>query len=353
MSGPTTTTETNPLRQALPRTRVPEPCAVVLFGATGDLAHRKLVPALFQLAQGGNLPSECAIVGFARRDWTDDDLRAEYEKTLAKERRRRLPARSGAQFASRICLRAGDVRRPGSLPEAQGDARASSTGRTARGATGVYYLAVSPEFFATIISHLGEAGLIYPWQQDEPLEPGGHREAVRPRPRERPALNREVSHVLDESQVYRIDHYLGKETVQNILALRFGNTIFEPIWDRRYVALGADHGGRGGRDGRRPGGVLRHRRHAPRHGPEPHDAVALPGGDGAAGGPLGRRGAQREGQGACRRCRTGRRRTCTATSSAPSTRPARSRGRRSPATSRRRGSRPTRRRIPTSRSGWS
>ncbi len=85
ISGSTTTAETNPLRQALPRTRVPEPCAIVLFGATGDLAHRKLVPALFRLASGGNLPSECAIVGFARRDWTDDDLRAEYQKTLAKE----------------------------------------------------------------------------------------------------------------------------------------------------------------------------------------------------------------------------------------------------------------------------
>src|SRR5580700_6962215 len=76
--------ETNPLREALPRTRVSDPCAIVLFGATGDLAHRKLVPALFQLARGGNLPSESAIVGFARRDWTDSDLRAEYEKTLSK-----------------------------------------------------------------------------------------------------------------------------------------------------------------------------------------------------------------------------------------------------------------------------
>ena len=84
MVGSSTLAETNPLRQALPRTRVSEPCAIVLFGATGDLAHRKLVPALFQLARGGNLPSECAIVGFARRDWTDDDLRAEYEKTLAR-----------------------------------------------------------------------------------------------------------------------------------------------------------------------------------------------------------------------------------------------------------------------------
>src|SRR3954470_19659649 len=76
--------EVNPLRQALPRTRVPEPCAVVLFGATGDLAHRKLVPALYHLMRGGNLPGEFAVVGFARRDWSDDDLRSEYEKTLSK-----------------------------------------------------------------------------------------------------------------------------------------------------------------------------------------------------------------------------------------------------------------------------
>ncbi len=99
----------------------------------------------------------------------------------------------------------------------------------------MYYLAVAPEFFATIIDHLGGGDLIYPWQQASPWsrvvieKPFGHdlESAL--------ALSREVSHVLDESQVYRIDHYLGKETVQNILALRFGNTIFEPIWDRRYV----------------------------------------------------------------------------------------------------------------------
>src|SRR5271168_3812489 len=94
--------ETNPLREALPRTRVSDPCTIVLFGSTGDLAHRKLVPALFQLARGGNLPSECAIVGFARRDWTDANLRAEYEKTLAKDvGGPDFPAIWG-QFASRL-----------------------------------------------------------------------------------------------------------------------------------------------------------------------------------------------------------------------------------------------------------
>ena len=76
--------EANPLRQSLRRTRVPEPCAVVLFGATGDLAHRKLMPALYHLSRGGHLPGEFAVVGFARRDWSDDDLRAEFEKSMSK-----------------------------------------------------------------------------------------------------------------------------------------------------------------------------------------------------------------------------------------------------------------------------
>ena len=82
MADPHTQSEPNPLRQALPRARAPEPCAIVLFGATGDLAHRKLIPALYHLARGGNLPSDYAIVGFARRDWTDDQLRDELAKSL-------------------------------------------------------------------------------------------------------------------------------------------------------------------------------------------------------------------------------------------------------------------------------
>jgi glucose-6-phosphate 1-dehydrogenase len=234
MPEPTTATESNPLREALPRTRVPEPCAVVLFGATGDLAHRKLVPALFNLARGGNLPSECAIVGFARRNWTDDDLRAEYKKTLAKAGDPDLEA-VWPEFASRI------VFSPGTFDDAESfrklKEKLEELDRT-HGARGnrIFYLAVSPEFFATIIKHLGEAGLVYPWHQESPWsrvvieKPFGHDLASAR------ALNREVSQVLDESQVYRIDHYLGKETVQNILAFRFGNSIFEPIWNRLHVS---------------------------------------------------------------------------------------------------------------------
>ncbi len=225
--------ETNPLRQALPRTRVPEPCAVVLFGATGDLAHRKLVPALFQLARGGSLPSECAIVGFARRAWTDADLRAEYQKTLAKDAGPDF-AKIWSQFANRIVFSPGTFDDPASYEKLKETLERVDQTHGTRG-NRIYYLAVAPEYFAAIIHGLGEAGLVYPWTQESPWS-----RAVIEKPFGRDlksarALNRDVAAVLDESQVYRIDHYLGKETVQNILALRFGNSIFEPIWNRRHV----------------------------------------------------------------------------------------------------------------------
>src|SRR6516225_1164214 len=143
-------TESNPLRQALPRTRVSEPCAVVLFGATGDLAHRKLMPALFNLARGGNLPSECAIVGFARRDWTDDDLRAEYKKSLAKEVGGPDFPELWAQFASRLFFAPGTFDDPLSYQKLKQTLEGLDHTQGTR-ENRVYYLAVAPEFFSTII----------------------------------------------------------------------------------------------------------------------------------------------------------------------------------------------------------
>src|SRR5215218_6682979 len=101
MADTTGAAENNPLRQNLPRTRVPDPCVVVLFGVTGDLTHRKLVPALYHLARGGNLPAECAIVGFARRGWTDEQLRSDLEASLAKAGEAHF-AEFWPQFASRL-----------------------------------------------------------------------------------------------------------------------------------------------------------------------------------------------------------------------------------------------------------
>ena len=160
------------------RTRVPEPCAIVLFGATGDLAHRKLVPALFQLARGGNLPSECAIIGFARRPWTDQDLRAEYEKTLAKEGGADF-CELWSQFANRIVFSPGTFDDPASFRTLKETLDRVDRTHGTRG-NRVYYLAVSPEFFAPIIAQPRRGWAHPPLSARDALEPRGHREAVWP-----------------------------------------------------------------------------------------------------------------------------------------------------------------------------
>jgi glucose-6-phosphate 1-dehydrogenase len=224
--------EANPLRQALPRAKVPEPCAIVLFGATGDLTHRKLVPALYHLDQGGHLPGECAIVGFARRDWSDQQFRDELKKSLANPKDGGFEE-SWTEFAPRIFYNASNFDDPAGYQKLKEQLEKIDGTHGTRG-NRLYYLAVSPEYFSVIVEQLGQAGLIYkedegPWSRVVIEKPFGHDLASA---RE---LNRDVSRVMREDQVYRIDHYLGKETVQNILAFRFGNSMFEPLWDRRSV----------------------------------------------------------------------------------------------------------------------
>jgi glucose-6-phosphate 1-dehydrogenase len=225
--------EGNPLRTNLPRAQAPEPCAIVLFGATGDLNQRKLTPALYRLALDGHLPPEYAIVGFGRREWSDHQFREETARFLTPAAGPDF-AEFWPQFAAHLFFVEGTFddeaayRRLGEQLETLDRTHGTRGNR-------LYYLAVAPEHFGTIVGHLGGARLIHPHYQDSPwsrvvIEKPFGRDLSSAR-----ALNRQVSAVLDESQTYRIDHYLGKETVQNILALRFGNTIFEPIWNRRYV----------------------------------------------------------------------------------------------------------------------
>ncbi len=232
MSEPTA--DANPLREGLPRTRAPEPCAIVLFGATGDLTHRKLMPALYKLARAGHLPAESAIVGYARRDWDDATFREEVKRTLEKA------VGDGfsdvwPQFAPRLFFAGGTFDDAAAYAKLKSKLEEIDATHGTKG-NRLYYLAVAPEYFATIVGHLGEAGLIAdahadgPWTRVVIEKPFG-RDLQSAR-----ALNREISRVLDEAQTYRIDHYLGKETVQNILALRFGNSMFEPVWNRRHVA---------------------------------------------------------------------------------------------------------------------
>ena len=224
----------NPLRAGLRIERVPDPHVVVLFGATGDLAHRKVVPALFHLWVGNLLPERFALVCFGRRPFSDQEIRTSLRASLDKHARiTPVDEERWAAFASRITYHQGGFDEPEAYASLSTKLAAIDTESGTDG-NRLYYLATPASSFPEIVRSLGDAGL------DHEKADGGWRRIVIEKPFGRDLetavkLNREVGKVFRESQVYRIDHYLGKETVRNILIFRFGNLIFEPIWHRRYI----------------------------------------------------------------------------------------------------------------------
>jgi len=213
---------------------MPDPGIFVLFGATGDLAHRKVVPALYQLWRTNLLPHEFVVLAVARRPYDDTTFRADLRASV-EQFSRVLPIEPAVweEFASRISYLRGDFDDPDLYDRLA--ARLDELDKT-HGTLGnrCFYLATQPSAFAQIVAGLGRVGL------DHEHHAGGWRRIVIEKPFGRDLtsairLNREIGKVFRESQVYRIDHYLGKETVRNILVFRFGNGIFEPIWNRRYV----------------------------------------------------------------------------------------------------------------------
>ncbi len=205
-----------------------KPATIVIFGASGDLTRRKLVPALYNLFCKKRLPPLTRIVGFARRPYGDDDFRARLEEGVRTFSAESFDPGTWRLFASAIGYFQGRL-------DQRGDYRRLKTfldGLEGGAADRLYYLATSPAFYAEAVTSLGEAGLASREEGDRNIvveKPFGRDLATSQ------ALNREIHRVFDESQVFRIDHYLGKETAQNILFLRFANTIFEPVWNRRYV----------------------------------------------------------------------------------------------------------------------
>ncbi|MCI0740843.1 MAG: glucose-6-phosphate dehydrogenase [Gemmataceae bacterium] len=214
------------------RTKPPQPFTLVLFGATGDLAARKLLPALAGLLKNGYLPQAFAIVGVGRRDKTDQSFRADVQKALAQFRPHDS-ADDTAGFLAHAYYQRTDFTTDEGMTGLAVRVRDLEREKKLSG-NRLFYLATDPEFFRPIVEGLASAGLIRreedrPWARVVIEKPFGHDLASAV------ALDRDLLRFLRPDQTYRIDHYLGKETVQNLLAFRFGNAIFEPLFNREHV----------------------------------------------------------------------------------------------------------------------
>ncbi len=209
------------------------PCVFVIFGATGDLTRRKLMPALYNLAACGFLPPKFAAVGCARRAWSEDEFRAHMRDGVKEFSRSGISDAVWDAVAPVLAYSSGDFSDPATYVRLKARLEALDAEHGTQG-NRVFYLAVPPDEFAPILDGLRGAGLIVP--------PGGpsFSRVIIEKPFGRSLdtareLNALVANTLDESQTFRIDHYLGKETVQNIMVFRFANSMFEPLWNRKYV----------------------------------------------------------------------------------------------------------------------
>jgi glucose-6-phosphate 1-dehydrogenase len=223
----------NPLRAGIRLERTAEPCIVIIFGASGDLTKRKLVPALYRLVQERLLPAEFAIVGLARTEMSTDEFRSRMKEAVEEfSEAKRVDEEVWDSFAQGLHYQTADINNPADYDKlsellTQVDKERGTQGNR------LFYLSVAPKFYAEAVKQLGEHKLAKPegkgWVRVIVEKPfGTDLESAR-------ALNRELLQHLDEQQIYRIDHYLGKETVQNLLVFRFANGIFEPLWNRQYI----------------------------------------------------------------------------------------------------------------------
>jgi glucose-6-phosphate 1-dehydrogenase len=234
----------------MPPIRPGDPCLLVIFGASGDLANRKLLPTLYNLAKKGYLPTNFGLVGLATQAFSQDQFRESVHASLIEFSGATENCEFCRWITERLCYLSGDFRDQNIYAQLQPlltqmDQKYRTCGNY------LFYLATGPDLFGEIVRRLAEAKLT--------IQDGGHwRRIIIEKPfgvdlASAQALNAQIKNLLSEQQVYRIDHYLGKETVQNILVFRFANGIFEPIWNRRYVdhvqitaaeKLGVEHRGR-------------------------------------------------------------------------------------------------------------
>ncbi|HEX8793617.1 MAG TPA: glucose-6-phosphate dehydrogenase [Polyangiaceae bacterium] len=212
-----------------------DPCVFVVFGASGDLTRRKLMPALYGLACSRQLPAGTSVVGFAMNEMSDDDFRAKMHDAVAQfSPRKPIDEDVWRDFASRLHYVSGRFE-DGASFRRLGCTLHDIDGRSGARGNRIYYLAVPPSVIRLVVDGLAAAGLV-----SRVDEPSRYTRIVVEKPFGRDlesaeALNADLHRVFDERQIFRIDHYLGKETVQNLVALRFGNAIFEPLWNRSHI----------------------------------------------------------------------------------------------------------------------
>ncbi|MEC7856333.1 MAG: glucose-6-phosphate dehydrogenase, partial [Verrucomicrobiota bacterium] len=220
------------LRRGFKSRNIPGSCTIVIFGATGDLTHRKLIPALYNLYINNELPNSFRIIGFARRDKNDEIWRSELKQSNIENSRSGRDDKIWGKFSSSLYYFRGNLNSEESfidLKKTLEEHESSVDDFHNR----LFYLSTAPEFFPTVLNHLKSIKF------NQPLENGWSRVIV-----EKPFgtnlstaqnLNRVVNDTFHEADTYRIDHYLGKETAQNIMVLRFANSIFEPLWRSRFI----------------------------------------------------------------------------------------------------------------------
>ena len=223
----------NPLREGLTGERIPEPHVMVIFGATGDLTRRKLLPALYSLARERLLPANFVVMGVSRSKIAVDDFRAAMREGCdAHSRRKPVEDSVWKDFSRGIFYHAAAFDDEAAYRSLKAELEKIDA-QLGIPANRLFYLSTPPSIFPLIVNNLGKAGLItreeQPWTRIIVEKPFG-RDLDSAR-----ALNQELKQVFRESQIYRIDHYLGKETVQNMLTFRFANGLFEPIWNQRHV----------------------------------------------------------------------------------------------------------------------
>src|SRR5438067_7414609 len=222
----------NPLRAGVRLERTADPCTVIIFGATGDLTKRKLVPALYRLVQERLVPGEFAVVGAARSEMSHDDFRGKMKEAIAQfSEAKRVDEEVWDSFAQGLYYLPVNIDSPDDYKKLSDLLDQIDRERGTQG-NRVFYLSTAPALYAEAVKQLGQSGLVNQekgWRRVIIEKPFGTDLASAKQ------LNRDIHEHLQESQIYRIDHYLGKETVQNLMVFRFANGIYEPLWNRRYV----------------------------------------------------------------------------------------------------------------------